>query len=255
MQGVWRHGRQRSSCKECASAFIGRTVAKQTVGDGVCEGTVVSFTTSGGCKYSIQYRDGTTATLTKTTLKKILLPPPDASTAAETAAAALIGRTAVADGMPTAAETDTEAPPEDGTAVATKPHAAAAAALDEAAATDGTVTQAAVQHVRTNQSHTMHEDPSAASSQFSDGQLVWAKCGMNPHWPARISGVLNEQSVEVEFFPDETAGFAEAHPSHIVSWMGGFEKYSKLECNSPFRRAIEAASAAWDEESRDSLLI
>ena len=102
----------------------------------------------------------------------------------------------------------------------------------------------------------MHEDPSATFSQFSDGQLVWAKHGKYPHWPARISGVLNEQSVEVEFFPDETAGFAEVHPSQIVSWMGGYEKYSKLRRNGPdFRRAIEAATAARNDESRDLLLI
>ena len=90
--------------------------------------------------------------------------------------------------------------------------AAAATTLDGAAATDGTVTKAGVQHQGTNRSHTMHEDPSAASSQFSDGQIVWAKCGKHPHWPARISSVLNEQSVKVEFFPDETAGLAEVHP-------------------------------------------
>ena len=170
----------------------------------------------------------------------------------------LIGTTAVGAGMPTATESDTEAPPEDLTAVATKPHAAAtaAAALDEAAATDGTVTQAAVQHQRTNQSHTMHEDPSAASSQFSDGQLVWAKHGKHPHWPALISSVLSEQPVEVEFFADETAGFAEVHPSQIASWMGGYEKYSKLKQSDPeFRRAIEAATIAWNEESHDLLLI
>ena len=102
----------------------------------------------------------------------------------------------------------------------------------------------------------MHEDPSAASSQFSDGQLVWAKCGKHPHWPARISSVIDEQSVEVEFFPDETAGFAEVHPSQIASWVGGYEKYSKLkQSDHDFRRALEAATAAWNEESRDLLLI
>ena len=102
----------------------------------------------------------------------------------------------------------------------------------------------------------MHEDPSAAFSRFSDGQLVWAKHGKHPHWPARISGVLNEQSVEVEFFPDETAGFAEVHPSQIVSWVEGYEKHSKLKhSGQDFRRAIEAATAFWDENSRDSLLI
>ena len=65
----------------------------------------------------------------------------------------------------------------------------------------------------------MHEDHSAALSQFSDGQLVWASYGKHPHWPARISGVLDEQSIEVEFFPDETAGSAEVHTSRIVSWV------------------------------------
>jgi hypothetical protein len=108
---------------------------------------------------------------------------------------------------------------------------AAAAALDEAAATDLTVTKAGVQHQRTNQNHTMHEDHSAASSQFSDGQLVWPKCSKHPHWPARISGVLNEKSVKVEFFPDETAGFAEVHPSQIAScdMGGGLRKVQQAE--------------------------
>ena len=102
----------------------------------------------------------------------------------------------------------------------------------------------------------MHEDPSAASSQFSDGQIVWAKHGRYSHWPARISGVLNEQSVEVEFFPDETAGFAEVCPSQRVSWVGGYEKYSKPKRSGPdFRRAIEAATVAWNEESHNSLFI
>ena len=95
--------------------FIGRTVAKQTVEHGVCEGTVVSFTTTGGCKYSIQYTDGTTAALTQTALKRILLPPQVASTAAETDAASTLG-----DGMPTTTEAGTDAPPEEGTAAATK---------------------------------------------------------------------------------------------------------------------------------------
>ena len=84
---------------------------------------------------------------------------------------------------------------------------------------------------------------------------MWAKCGKHVHWPARISGVLNEKSVKVEFFPDETAGFAEVHPSQIASWMGGYEKYSKLKQSTAFRRAIEAASFAWDAESHNSLLI
>ena len=102
-----------------------------------------------------------------------------------------------------------------------------------------------MQHQRTNRSHTLHEGPSAASSQFSVGQLVWAKHGKHQHWPARISGPLDEQSVKVEFFPDETAGFAEVHPIQIVSWMGGYEKYSKpKQSGLQFRRAIEAATAA-----------
>ena len=85
--------------------FIGRTVAKQAVGDGVCEGTVVSFTTAGS-KYRIEYTDGTTAALTKTALKRILLSPPVPSTAAETDAPSAVG-----DGMPTATDADTKAPP------------------------------------------------------------------------------------------------------------------------------------------------
>ena len=97
--------------------FIGRTVAKQTVGHGVCEGTVVSFTTAGS-KYRIEYTDGTTAALTKTALMKVLSPPPIAGTAAETdAASAIIGRTAAGDGISTATEANTEAPPEDETTV------------------------------------------------------------------------------------------------------------------------------------------
>ena len=111
---------------------------------GVCEGTVVSFTTARS-KYRIEYTDGTTAALSKTALKKLLLPPPVASTAAAAeAASAVIGTTAVGDGVPTAVEADTEAPPEVLTAVA------AAAPLDGAAATDGTVSKAGVQHQRTN---------------------------------------------------------------------------------------------------------
>ena len=138
---------------------------------------------------------------------------PDAATAAAAAtASAVVGTTAVGGGVSTAIEADTEAPPEDLTA-------AAAVGVEQAAATDGTVTQTAVQHQRkrTNQRHTLHKDPSAASSQFNQrylqGQLVWAKHGKHPHWPARISSVLDEQSVEVEFFPDETAGLAEVRPA------------------------------------------
>ena len=125
--------------------FIGRTVATQAIGDGVCEGTVGSFTTTGESEYSIQYTDGTTAALTQAALKKVLLPPPDAATAT---APAVIGRTVVTDGVPTTAETYTKAPPEDGPAIAAASHTAAT--LDEAAATEGTVTKAAVQRQRTN---------------------------------------------------------------------------------------------------------
>ena len=84
---------------------------------------------------------------------------------------------------------------------------------------------------------------------------MWAKHGNHPRWPARISGILGEQSIEVEFFPDETAGFAEVHPSQIVSWVGGYKRYSKANQSGPFQRAIEAGSAAWNAESHDSLLI
>ena len=62
--------------------FIGRTVAKQTVGHGVCVGTVVSFMTS-GYKYCIEYTDGTSAVLTKTALTKLLPLPPVAGTATD----------------------------------------------------------------------------------------------------------------------------------------------------------------------------
>ena len=60
-------------CKECASVYVGRTVTKQTVGHGVCEGTVVAFITLWS-KYNIQYTDGTDAMLTKTALTKMLIP-------------------------------------------------------------------------------------------------------------------------------------------------------------------------------------
>jgi len=102
-----------------------------------------------GMKYCIEYIDGTIAiaALTKTALKKVLLPPlvKPFATDAPSVTRGAVGE----DGVPTATESDTEAPPEEGTAVATEPHAAAAA-LDEAAATDGTVSKAAVQHQRTN---------------------------------------------------------------------------------------------------------
>ena len=71
-EGICQHGRVRSTCKECASVYIGRTVTKQTVEHSACEGTVVAFTTCES-KYRIQYTDGTTAMLTKTALTKILV--------------------------------------------------------------------------------------------------------------------------------------------------------------------------------------
>ena len=90
------------------------------------------------------------------------------------------------------------------------------------------------------------EDTATGPAQFKHGQLVWAKCGQHPHWPARISSAITKQSVEVEFFPDETAGFAEVHPSQVVSWMLGYEEYSKPRGNDhKFRQAIEAATVVW----------
>ena len=79
-------------------------MAKQTDGHGVCDGTVVSFTTAGG-KYCIQYTDGTTAALTKTALTKVLSPPPVAVTAVATdiISAVVIGSTAGAIEAATAA--------------------------------------------------------------------------------------------------------------------------------------------------------
>ena len=37
--------------------------------------------------------------------------------------------------------------------------------------------------------------------------------------------------------------------------MGRYEKYSSSKHNGPLRRAIEAATTAWNEESRELLLI
>ena len=45
----------------------------------VCEGTVVSFTTTGGCKCSIQYTDSTTAALTVQMLGVLVEQPHRAS--------------------------------------------------------------------------------------------------------------------------------------------------------------------------------
>ena len=45
---------------------------KQSDEHNVCEGTVVGFKAG---KYTISYKDNTTATLTKTALVKTLLPP------------------------------------------------------------------------------------------------------------------------------------------------------------------------------------
>ena len=88
-------------------------------------------------------------------------------------------------------------------------------------------------------------DSPAGSLQFKHGQLVWAKHGQHPYWPARISSVINEHSFEVEFFPDETAGFAEVQTSQLVAWRLGYEQHSKARQSDPkFRRAIEAATVA-----------
>ena len=65
-----------------------------------CKGTVVAFKTS-GCKYMIQYTDGTTAMLNKTALKKILSPeiteqiPIAEPATAAAAAAVMVGDEAV----------------------------------------------------------------------------------------------------------------------------------------------------------------
>ena len=93
-------------------------------------------------KYCIEYIDGTIAiaALTKTALKKVLLPPLVKPFATD---APSVTRGAVGEGgVPTATESDTEAPPEEGTAVATKRHATTT--LDEAAATDATATKVGV---------------------------------------------------------------------------------------------------------------
>ena len=71
---------------------------------------------------------------------------------------------------------------------------------------------------------------------------------------AQLRSSVSELGAAAEH--DETAGFADVRPSQIVSWVGGYEKYSKIKRSGPdFRRAIEAATAAWNIESRDSLLI
>merc|ERR1712166_1279725 len=97
--GICQHGRVRNNCKECASVYIGRTVTKQTVEHGVCEGTVVAFITLWS-KYCIQYTDGTTAMLTKTALTKVLIPvvadETSAATAAEPTLALAVAAAAVA---------------------------------------------------------------------------------------------------------------------------------------------------------------
>ena len=163
VQGVWR-GKHlpawagRSRCKECASAYIGRTVAKQTVGHGVCEGTVVSFTTRWK---QIQYpvhRWYDCSTHQNSTQETIITATSCWYNSCNSCSSTSDRENSSGDGIPTATEADTEAPPEDGTAVATT--TPAAAALDEAAATDGTVTKAGVQHQRKrpNRSHTMHEN-------------------------------------------------------------------------------------------------
>jgi hypothetical protein len=53
-------------------------VAKQSNEQSGCEGTVTDFKAR---KYIIRYKDGTTATLTKTALMKVLTPVPDEATA------------------------------------------------------------------------------------------------------------------------------------------------------------------------------
>ena len=66
------HGRWRTTCKECAGVYIGRTVQTQLDGQSACQGTVVDFKTK--IKFTIQYTDNTTSTLTMTQLKKALMP-------------------------------------------------------------------------------------------------------------------------------------------------------------------------------------
>ena len=71
--------RVRSKCKECASVYIGRTLAKYEDEQNWCDGTVTDFK---ACKYLVCYKDGTTATLTKTALMKVLSPVRVETTAA-----------------------------------------------------------------------------------------------------------------------------------------------------------------------------
>ena len=68
--------------------YIGRLVAKQSNEHRVCEGTITDFKAS---KYIIQYKDGTTASLTKTALMKVLRPVlVEATAAAPLAVAAAV---------------------------------------------------------------------------------------------------------------------------------------------------------------------
>ena len=97
-------------------------------------------------------------------------------------------------------------------------------------------------------------------SEFTKGQLVWAKYGSAhcrfPCWPARIVD-LTPTHLGVESFPDESAGFAEMelptdpmkqNEIEMVGWMDGYEENSKRK-HDGLQVAIEAATAAWDEEN------
>jgi len=75
-----QHDRQPSQCKECASVFFGRTVTKLLDGNRVCNGTVIDFKTA-RCRYTVQYDNGTYATVTKTELKAMLTPVVEEQTA------------------------------------------------------------------------------------------------------------------------------------------------------------------------------
>jgi hypothetical protein len=90
---ICQHGRQRSVCKECGGSGIcqqhgreAKQVAKQSNELSGCEGTVTDFKAT---KYIIRYKDGTTGTLTKTALMKVLTPVLVETTSA--AASAAIG--------------------------------------------------------------------------------------------------------------------------------------------------------------------
>ena len=102
--GICQHRRIRCQCKECANVYIGRTTAKQLYDHSVCEGTVVGFKAG---KYTICYKDNTTATLTKTALVKTLSPVVvEVVTAAATAITVIevAPEAALVPAMPVAAE-------------------------------------------------------------------------------------------------------------------------------------------------------